>query len=98
MNDSISLSLRERFGSTVFKTYAGHEENRVTNMTGTVILARWLQSSSDSHRDFVAVYLHSYAEGSVLHLGVMGSDVIALDRSVQYFLLEGILLAPKFDN
>ncbi|HEV2119253.1 MAG TPA: N,N-dimethylformamidase beta subunit family domain-containing protein [Candidatus Bathyarchaeia archaeon] len=86
----ISLALKEHFGSRVFKTYGGHEENQVTNMTGTTILARWVQASPGQH-DLVAAYLHRYLNGTVIHIGVMGSDVISFDQSVQFFLIRSVL-------
>ncbi|HWY28428.1 MAG TPA: hypothetical protein VNW25_04120, partial [Candidatus Sulfotelmatobacter sp.] len=82
--------LKEHFGPRVFKTYSGHEENQVTNITGTMILARWVHSSPGQH-DLVAAYLHRYLNGTVIHIGVMSSDVISADKSVQFFLIRSIL-------
>lgn len=86
----ISRALREQFGPRVFRTYSGHEENRVTNMTGTIILARWVQSSPQT-QDLIAAYLHHYLNGTVIHIGVMSSDVVSFDQSVQLFLVRSIL-------
>jgi hypothetical protein len=86
----ISLTLKEHFGAVVFKTYRGHEENQLTNTTGTIILARWVHSSPEQH-DLVAAYLHRYLGGTVIHIGVMSSDVIYSDESVQLFLIRSIL-------
>lgn len=87
-NHPISLALKQKFGSRVFTSYHGHEENQVTNMTNTLILAQWTQPSNSA---FVAAYLHRYVAGSVVHIGVMGSDVVANDVSVQFFLIASIL-------
>jgi hypothetical protein len=89
-NHPISLLLKERFGARVFTSYHGHEENEVTNMTGTLILARWVQSTPNPAIQ-VAAYLHHYHDGTVVHIGVMSSDVVATDPSVQLFLVESIL-------
>ncbi len=92
-DNPIALALRERFGPKVFASYGGHEENCVTNMTDTVILARWSQLSPDSKS--VVAYLHHYLNGSVVHIGVMSSDVISSDTSVQQFLIASILFAAN---
>ncbi len=88
----ISVALRERFGSTVFQCYMGHEENSVTNVTKTTILARWLPSDANVvvMSNVVAAYLHRYVNGTVVYIGVMSSDIAASDRSVQFFLLSAI--------
>jgi hypothetical protein len=95
-NHTISRKLRHEYGPRVFRSYSAHEENVVTNMTGTVILARWASSSSNSlnttaSQGVVAAYLHYYQLGIVIHIGVMSSDVIAYDKSVQAFLMDTIL-------
>jgi hypothetical protein len=89
-NHSLSLAMRQAFGPLVFTSYHGHEENQVTNMTGTVILARWVQTPPDLHK-LIATYLHRYVNGTVIHIGVMASDVISFDQSVQAFLASCIL-------
>jgi len=85
----ISLSLQTKFGSKVFLSYKGHEENRVTNSTSTEILARWSQLDSSSH-NLVAAYIHRFMQGTVIHIGVMASDVVSYDRSVQFFLIRSV--------
>ena len=82
----ISAVLREKFGSVVFHCYMGHEENGVTNMTNTTILAQW-QALNQSPQNTIAAYLHRYVNGTVAHIGVMSSDVIDQDVSVQFFLI-----------
>jgi hypothetical protein len=86
----ISSALKQRFGSVVFRCYMGHEENSVTNMTGTTILARWLGPSL-SPQNIIAAYLHRYINGTVVDIGVMSSDVVDQDASVQFFLLSSIV-------
>lgn len=91
-NHTISQELRQEYGPRVFTSYAGHEENSVTNMTGTEIIARWTPSGPNSSntttsQNLVAAYLHHYRLGIVIHVGVMSSDVIAYDKSVQSFLI-----------
>ena len=86
----ISLALKQRFGSVVFRCYAGHEENGVANMTDTIILARWLGVSASSGNN-IATYLHRYLNGTVIDIGVMSSDVVDQDTSVQFFLLSSIV-------
>jgi hypothetical protein len=85
----ISLSLQTKFGSKVFLSYKGHEENSVTNSTSTEILARWSQLDSSSH-NLVAAYVHRFMQGTVIHIGVMASDVVSYDRSVQFFLIRSV--------
>jgi hypothetical protein len=85
----ISRELQEKFGSKVFLSYHGHEENRVTNNTFTEILAQWSQLDTGSH-SLVAAYIHRYRHGTVIHIGVMASDVISYDKSVQFFLIRSV--------
>jgi len=85
----ISLTLQAKFGSKVFLSYKGHEENQVTNSTFTEILALWAQLDSSSHSP-VAAYVHRFMHGTVIHIGVMSSDVISFDRSVQFFLIRSV--------
>jgi hypothetical protein len=85
----ISLTLQAKFGSRVFLSYKGHEENQVTNSSSTEILAQWVQSDPNSH-NLVAAYVHRFMRGTVIHIGVMSSDVISFDTSVQYFLISSV--------
>jgi len=86
----ISVALEHRFGPVVFRSYTGHEENSVTNMTDTTILARWLGPSLNP-QNIIAAYLHRYINGTVVDIGVMSSDVVDQDTSVQFFLLSSIV-------
>jgi hypothetical protein len=85
----ISLSLQAKFGPKVFQSYKGHEENRITNSSFTEILAQWVQLDSTS-RNLVAAYSHRFMHGTVIHIGIMSSDVISFDRSVQFFLIRSV--------
>ena len=86
----ISVALKQRFGPLVFRSYKGHEENSVRNMTDTIILARWL-GSNPGPQNTIAAYLHRYISGTVIHIGVMSSDVVDQDISVQFFLISSIM-------
>jgi hypothetical protein len=85
----ISLSLQAKFGPKVFQSYKGHEENRITNSSFTEILAQWVQLDSTS-QNLVAAYSHRFMHGTVIHIGIMSSDVISFDRSVQFFLIRSV--------
>jgi hypothetical protein len=85
----ISLSLQAKFGPKVFQSYKGHEENRITNSSFTEILAQWVQLDSTSQNP-VAAYSHRFMHGTVIHIGIMSSDVISFDRSVQFFLIRSV--------
>lgn len=88
-NNPISVSLQATFGPKVFLSYKGHEENRVTNSSLTEILAKWVQLDSSS-QNLVAAYSHRFILGTVIHIGVMSSDVVASDMSVQFFLIHSV--------
>ena len=83
----IGRALSDEFGSTVFKSYASHEENSVMNMTGTSIASVFVKDSTN----LIAAYTHQFRKGSVVCMGVFGDDIIATDQSAQYFLLLGIV-------
>ena len=88
-NYPISSVLKEKFGPVVFQCYMGHEENGVTNMTDTTILALW-QASNPSPQNTIAAYLHRYVNGTVVDIGIMSSDVVNPDESIQFFLISSI--------
>ena len=85
----ISLSLQAKFGPKVFQSYKGHEENRITNSSFTEILAQWVQLDSTS-QNLVAAYAHRFMHGTVIHIGIMSSEVISFDMSVQFFLIRSV--------
>ena len=53
------------------------------------ILALW-QASSPSPQNTIAAYLHRYVNGTVVDIGVMSSDAVDQDVSVQFFLVSSI--------
>src|SRR5438309_10557704 len=89
----VGRALKEKYGSRVFTVYQGHEENVLTNLTRTSIIANWVQTRKPDFHPNVATYLHYYRGGLVADLGVMGSDVIMSDGSVQFFLAQTLLFA-----
>jgi hypothetical protein len=80
-------ALYNEFGRTVFKSYAGHEENTVTNMTDTSIVSVFVNDS----KNLIASYTHQFRRGTVVGFGFFGDDIIATDLSAQYFMLLGIV-------
>jgi hypothetical protein len=82
----IGKALSTEFGGTVFKSYASHEEDSVTNMTGTSIVSVFVNDSTN----LIAAYTHHFRKGLVVCMGVFGDDIMATDRSAEYFLLLGI--------
>lgn len=83
----IGRALAREFGNTVFKSYFSHEENSITNMTGTSIISIFANQSGT----LVAAYTHEFRKGVVVALGVFGDDIVSSDASVQYFLLSGMI-------
>jgi len=55
-NDAIGGALFNEFGGTVFKSYASHEESRVSNMTGTSLASVYVNDS----RNLIAAYTHQF--------------------------------------
>jgi len=96
-DNPVGRALKEKYGSRVFTLYQGHEENVLTNLTRTSIIANWVQTRKPDFHPNVATYLHYYRGGLVADLGVMGSDVIISDGSVQFFLARTLLFAAEFD-
>ena len=80
-------ALYNEFGRTVFKSYAGHEEDTVTNMTDTSIVSVFVNDS----KNLIASYTHQFKKGTVVGFGFFGDDIIAADLSAQYFMLLGIV-------
>jgi hypothetical protein len=83
----IGKALYDEFGGTVFKSYLSHEEDTVTNMTGTAIVSVFVNDS----KNLIAAYTHQFRKGTVVCLCVFGDDIIATDPSAQYFLLQGMI-------
>jgi len=85
---TIGRALYNEFGGTVFKSYGSHEENTVTNMSGTSIVAVLANDS----RNLIASYTHQFRKGVVVCFGFFGDDIIATDPAAQYFMLQGMVL------
>src|SRR5467141_3029992 len=92
-DNPVGRALKEKYGSRVFTVYQGHEENVLTNLTRTSIVANWVQTRKPDFHPNVSAYMHYYKIGLVADLGVMGSDVIMSDDSVQFFLAQTLLFA-----
>ncbi len=85
----IGAALSREFGGTVFKAYVEHEDNSVTNMTGTSIVSVFVNDSTN----LIAAYTHQFKRGTVVGFGIFGDDIISTDQSAQYFMLLGIVSA-----
>ncbi|MEM0118651.1 MAG: hypothetical protein QXV32_09390, partial [Conexivisphaerales archaeon] len=86
LGNQLAIILNRTYGKNVFTNYHGHEENRLTNLSYTTIIATWQRKQPMDHFTIVS-YIHRYMKGLVIHFGAMGSDIIATDRSAQSFLL-----------
>lgn len=73
-------------GATMAPGYRIHEENAVTNLTRTSIVATYSVQSGVT----VSSYVHGYGRGAVFCLCVFGEDMIASDRSTQLFLMASL--------
>ena len=93
----LSVFLRTRFSTLLFNDYAPHEENIITNSSDLVI-AYWRLSYS-KHPDWVvAIYEHRYQRGSLIHLGVFGTDILSQDKALQYFVLASIYYFTNYPH
>lgn len=90
----IGRALQDKYGSLIFTHYHGAEENYLTNLTQTSIIATWQKIGPDTQHN-VAAYMHRHGQGYVIHFGAFGSEIIAYDPTVQYFLLRSILYAAQ---
>jgi hypothetical protein len=86
-DDVIGRALFNEFGGTVFRSYASHEENTITNMTGTSVASVFVNDS----KNLIAAYTHDFRKGHVVCLCVFGDDIIAIDPSAQYFVMLGLV-------
>ncbi len=85
--DILGRALSNEFGGTVFKSYVSHEENTLTNKTGTSVVSIFANDS----RNLITAYTHQFKKGSVVCMCVFGDDIIRSDQSAQYFMLLGIV-------
>ena len=86
--DPIGKALNKEFGGAVFNGYAIHEEDVVTNMTGTSIAAVLVNDSTH----LIASYTHHFRRGAVVNFGFFGEDIIQSDPSAQYLMLQGMVV------
>ncbi|HVB95576.1 MAG TPA: hypothetical protein VND41_03115 [Nitrososphaerales archaeon] len=87
LGNPIGSTLSKEFGGTVFKSYVEHEDNSVTNMSGTSIVSVFVNDSTN----LIASYTHQFRKGTVVGFGFFGDDIIFTDQSAQYFMLLGIV-------
>jgi hypothetical protein len=87
-SDPIGRTLYNEFGSVVFRPYVSHEEDTITNMSDTSIVAVFVNDS----KNLIASYTHQFRKGTVVGFGFFGDDIIATDASSQYFMLQGMVL------
>ena len=85
----IGQMLNEYYGGRMALGYSTHEENAVSNLSGTSIIATFLKRPGLT----VASYAHGYGRGVVFCLCVFGEDLMSHDRATQYFLVAS-LTAP----
>ena len=90
----IGRAISDEFGRTVFTSYVAHEENTITNMTGTSIVS---VAQNDS-TTLVASYTHQFRKGVVVNFGIFGDDVIQTDLAAQYFVLLGASLSKSLST
>ncbi len=90
----VGRELEQYFGGTVFVGYQSHEENAVSNLTDTSVVATFLRQSGVE----VASYVHRYGRGAVFCLCVFGEDLIGLDRPTQLFLIASVTAALPGEN
>jgi hypothetical protein len=82
----ITKGMKNLFGNqTIFTDYASHEENSVTNMTNTSIIASFIQTKPSNL--LVASYIHLYKRGVVIHIGFMSDDIFGSDSATQDFYI-----------
>ena len=92
-NDSnaIAVAMHNAFGFSVFQHgYYGHEENVITNSSDSIIVY-WDVDNWTNSSEIVATYSHSYQGGLVIHSGIFGTDLIANNLQMQFFVLVSIL-------
>ena len=82
----VGALLVEYYKGVLAPTYGFHEENSVTNFTGTSVVATFLRLPGVD----VSSYAHAYGKGAVFCLCVFGEDVIEKDNSTQFFLVASV--------
>ncbi len=87
--NAMGRALFIEFGDSVFKEYTFGEENVVSNMTGTSIVATFKNESGI----LVASYVHEFRKGTVVCLCVQADLIMSTSRSAQYLLMLSIVSA-----
>ena len=83
----IGKAISKEFGGKIFRSYVSHEENTITNMSGTSIVSVLLNASTN----LIASYTRQFGKGTVVNFGLFGDDIIRTDPSAQYFMLLGVV-------
>ncbi len=89
--NAIGRLLNEYYGGRIASGYVTHEENSVSSLFHTSIIATFLKQPGVT----VASYVHGYGRGAVLCLCVFGEDLISYDKSTQYFLVASLAVPLK---
>jgi len=85
-SNAIGGALWQAFGTRVFVGQSTGEHEKVTNLTGTSLIATFTETPTL----LIAAYTHHYRGGYVVNYGAFGTSSIASDPSVQYFLIEAL--------
>ncbi|MBD3158516.1 MAG: hypothetical protein GF309_06955 [Candidatus Lokiarchaeota archaeon] len=76
--------MQSHYGSSFTTSYRGHEENYISNVSETTMILQWKNALYDRP---IAVYEHDYQNGTVLHTGIMLSEVMYNDlRLMRLFI------------
>jgi hypothetical protein len=89
--NALSDYIKSTLGENIYVSYRGHEENFLQNNTETDIIGYWNFVNSSERPEYpVAAYMHRYGEGTVIHSGIMASDVLQTDGFLSVFLATSI--------
>ena len=83
-NDShvLNTPFSNEFSTNYTSLYKGHEENFISNMSNTEIIAYWHDPDPRTDNTTIAIYRHKYRKGSVFHMGIMYSKVMYRDLAL----------------
>ncbi len=87
--NAMGKALSLEFGDRVVKEYSFGEENEVTNMTQTSVVATFANESGT----LVASYVHEFRRGTVVCMCVQADLVMSISKSAQYLLMLSIISA-----
>jgi hypothetical protein len=94
--NAMGRALSIEFGKNVFPEYTSQEEDPVTNMTGTSVIATFqntFSAGSFESRFLVASYVHQFRKGTVVCMCVQADLIMSSSKSAQYLLLLSIASA-----